>query len=50
MSTVIGETVAVTPAEPSDSSTPPAGMVRATGVIALGNVASRVLGWCARCC
>ncbi|HMM28980.1 MAG TPA: murein biosynthesis integral membrane protein MurJ [Aggregatilineaceae bacterium] len=44
MSTVIGETVAVTPAEPSDSSTPPAGMVRATGVIALGNVASRVLG------
>ncbi|MCC6799328.1 MAG: murein biosynthesis integral membrane protein MurJ [Anaerolineae bacterium] len=44
MSTVIGETVAVTPAEPSDSSTPPAGMARATGVIALGNVASRVLG------
>jgi len=44
MGTVIGETVAVTPPDTTGESAPPAGMVRATGVIALGNIASRVLG------
>lgn len=42
--TVLGEPVAVTPADTPEPNVPPAGMVRATGVIALGNVASRVLG------
>src|SRR5688572_28198737 len=42
--TVLGEPVAVSPAESPDPDAPPSGMVRATGVIALGNVASRVLG------
>ena len=42
--TVLGEPVVVTPAESTEPDAPPDGMVRATGVIALGNVASRVLG------
>ncbi|MBN1965515.1 MAG: murein biosynthesis integral membrane protein MurJ, partial [Anaerolineae bacterium] len=41
---MIREPAAVNTTEPAAETVPSAGMVRATSVIALGNVASRVLG------